>query len=391
MKRLHFFLPVIAMTFALCCTSCSKDDEDDEIIPVNIDGWESARYSSCKIDGLNYFEVPVEGGTLGFRCSKDDAVKLTNHSFYTDVYKWNLTIDDETRDSAYYKNDWCEATVKGDSLILKFKSNESDYRRKANIGVRYGGEDVCFRFVQKTKNSIDSKLVGDWVADPEADLGMFSECGRYRYSFHDDGTCMVKFDSYVRPTPGFTSFEKKLSWSSGNVKFPDGGWGSQNYDCTYRLNGDKLILKILDFDSEIPFVRLSSSNESAAPMYELSVTPTKSPDVYVLPGEKYFLNCKKVVGGNDYVVDSVCVRRFTCYPHGNVVRDTLYIAQNTRQDLAFSTELEMPANATSVDFIFHAYFKFWDRNSKGEVIAREYSNYNVIYVYNKKLYLEKNQ
>ena len=142
MKRLHFFLPVIAMTFALCCTSCSKDDEDDEIIPVNIDGWESARYSSCKIDGLNYFEVPVEGGTFGFRCSKDDAVKLTNHSFYTDVYKWNLTIDDETRDSAYYKNDWCEATVKGDSLILKFKSNESDYRRKANIGVRYGGEDV---------------------------------------------------------------------------------------------------------------------------------------------------------------------------------------------------------------------------------------------------------
>ena len=31
MKRLHFFLPVIAMTFALCCTSCSKDDEDDEM------------------------------------------------------------------------------------------------------------------------------------------------------------------------------------------------------------------------------------------------------------------------------------------------------------------------------------------------------------------------
>ena len=124
MKRLHFFLPVIAMTFALCCTSCSKDDEDDEIIPVNIDGWESARYSSCKIDGLNYFEVPVEGGTFGFRCSKDDAVKLTNHSFYTDVYKWNLTIDDETRDSAYYKNDWCEATVKGDSLILNIDARQ---------------------------------------------------------------------------------------------------------------------------------------------------------------------------------------------------------------------------------------------------------------------------
>ncbi len=100
MKRLHFFLPVMAIAFALCCTSCSKDDdEDDEIIPVNIDGWESARYSSCKIDGLEYIEVPAEGGTFGFRCSEDVAVKLTDHAFCN--YKYdnrNQTIYDKTRD-----------------------------------------------------------------------------------------------------------------------------------------------------------------------------------------------------------------------------------------------------------------------------------------------------
>ena len=76
MKRLHFFLSVMAMAFAL--VSCSKDD--DEITPPN--GWENARYSSCKIDGLDYIEVPAEGGTFGFRCSENVAVKLTDHFLF---------------------------------------------------------------------------------------------------------------------------------------------------------------------------------------------------------------------------------------------------------------------------------------------------------------------
>ena len=384
MKRLHFFLPVMVMTFALCCVSCS---EDDEITPPN--GWENARYSSCKIDGLEYVEVPAEGGTFGFRCSEDVAVKLTDHAFYNDLFGQYFTVKDDTRDSTHYMNDWCEATVKGDSLILKFKSNESDYRRKANIGVRYGGEDACFRFVQKTKNGIDSKLVGDWVADPEVDLGMYSRAGRYRYSFYDDGTCMLKFDSYIRPVNGFESFTHYFCWSREKVKISSTGMGAGNYDCTYRLNGDKLTLKIEDGGAEIPFVRLSSSNESAVPIYELIVTPSKSASSeYMLPGEKYTLNCKKMMGGKDYVVDSVCVQMVTHYQQDDAITDTLYIAQNIRHDFAFSKEFEMPANTTSVWFILNAYFNFRRRDSYGKFVNQFYRTESTVYITNKQFYLE---
>ena len=384
MKRLHFFLSVMAMAFALCCVSCSKDD--DEITPPN--GWENARYSSCKIDGLDYIEVPAEGGTFGFRCSENVAVKLTDHFLFDENCLTYTIMDDAPADSTHYKNDWCEATIKGDSLILKFKSNESDCQRKANIGVRYGNEDACFRFVQKTKKGIDSKLVGDWVLDPNVDLGMYSRCGRFGYSFHDDGTCVLMYDSYVRPSTGYTSFDRKYSWSSENINFSFGGWGLP-YDCTYELNGDKLTLKIKDGDAEIPFVRLSSSNESAAPMYELSVTPSKSASSeYMLPGEKYTLNCKKIMGGKDYVVDSVCVQRVTCYQQDDAITDTLYIAQNIRHDFAFSKEFEMPANTTSVWFKLNAYFTFKRRDSYGNFVDWSYWNHNEFDIRNKQFYLE---
>ena len=132
-------------------------------------------------------------------------------------------------------------------------------------------------------------------------------------------------------------------------------------------------MQILDFDFEIPFVRLSSSNESAAPMYELSVTPSKSASSeYMLPGEKYTLNCKKIMGGKDYVVDSVCVQRVTCYQQGDVITDTLYIAQNIRHDFAFSKEFEMPANTTSVWFKLNAYFTFKCRDSYGNLYEQPF-------------------
>lgn len=386
MKRLHFFLPVMAIAFALCCTSCSKDDdEDDEIIPVNIDGWESARYSSCKIDGLEYIEVPAEGGTFGFRCSEDVAVKLTDHAFCN--YKYdnrNQTIYDKTRDSTLYKNEWCETKVKGDSLILVFKPNDSDFRRKANIGVRYGNEDACFRFVQKTKIGINSDLVGDWVSISEYSKAMF---GRFRYTFNDDGTCWMRWESFRDPAIGNSSFMKAYNWNKERA------WASfevskdYDFDCTYALNGDRLTLKTVNGGVEIPLVRLASSKESVAPKYELVIVPTKSASsTFVLPGEKYSLNCKIQSAGNYFEMDSIRLQRTIYYVSGTYVCDTIDLSEYASKRYVFSMEFEMPANVVRVEYELESYARFlYDEMMRGE-------GCNVAtWVRNKKVYLEENK
>lgn len=110
--------------------------------------WSHPKYETVKVEGTNYFVVPVEGGSYGFRC-KNYKPWLADHMFEANGDVWHSYRDYEKNDDYYnhYDNGWCRVDVNKDSVKVQFEPN-TGFERKALIGVTAGDIFDRFYFLQ---------------------------------------------------------------------------------------------------------------------------------------------------------------------------------------------------------------------------------------------------
>lgn len=133
-----------ALSACLVLTACEMSRPDGDWNPME---WSHPKYLSARLDGVNYYIVPAEGGTFDFRC-KNYTPWLGDHLFEVNGNVWH-SYDQRTEEDIWhhYANEWCRIDAKEDSVTIVFDTNTGSVR-KARIGVTGGDIFDNFNFYQ---------------------------------------------------------------------------------------------------------------------------------------------------------------------------------------------------------------------------------------------------
>lgn len=139
---------IAAMCVGLALSSCDIVEPRDGDWPAM--KWRSDRYETVKLNGKNYYSVPIEGGSYEFIC-KNYAPWLSVHRFIVDdvtTYSYQDTTHMEER-WHHYANDWCSVDAVKDTIRVRFAPNEGR-ARMAFIDVTAGDVFDVFQFIQQS-------------------------------------------------------------------------------------------------------------------------------------------------------------------------------------------------------------------------------------------------
>lgn len=137
---------ILALFSVLALLSCSEKDGDWD--PMK---WEKTNYTSTKIEGKKYIEIPQEGGICTFTCKNYNDFWLSGINITTSGYGFTIEKNyvDGTMinwDSHHISTDGCTIDIEGKTMTVKF--DYTDARKTFKIGVSAGDAFDTFYFVQ---------------------------------------------------------------------------------------------------------------------------------------------------------------------------------------------------------------------------------------------------
>lgn len=137
---------ILALFSVLVLLSCSEKDGDWD--PMK---WEKTSYTSTKIEGKKYIEIPQEGGICTFTCKNYNGFWLSGINITTSGYGFTIEKNyvDGTMinwDSHHISTDGCTIDIEGKTMTVKF--DYTDARKTFKIGVSAGDAFDTFYFVQ---------------------------------------------------------------------------------------------------------------------------------------------------------------------------------------------------------------------------------------------------
>lgn len=144
--KIKHILPALAAAFVL--TACNND-KDGDWDPMN---WEKNSYSTTKVDGKKYIQVPQQGGTYTFSCKNYEGFWLSSVDIITSGY--GFTMEKHLADGSFGANwnhhhmqsDGCSIDIEENSMTVHF--DYSDAHRVYTINVTAGDIFDSFRFIQ---------------------------------------------------------------------------------------------------------------------------------------------------------------------------------------------------------------------------------------------------
>ena len=383
MKKISV-MPFVAFVLSMFCVGCVSSDDNDE---WNEKGWRNEGYPMISYKGKNYIKVPYDGGTYVFHYNKTDYLWLTEHLFIVD----GQTTTASSSDINHYSNGWCDIKAQGDSLKVTFGQNE-DLARKAHVGVTSGDVNEVFRFYQESpyyakRGHNPERFIGDWVQNPNVEIGGIYNSGQYRYSFNEDGTYICTFENYADGGVEVTRYDGDwLDFCNYlYVKYYKSS-SVERWMCD--VSDDKLELQYIEDGAKIPFVRVEKSGEPVQPIFSLEVKPSKSAlPTTLMPGEPYTLECSIVAKGNNYELSNVKLIRQTysneqrpaIYEWDKDLRtDTIDVSEYAKEGYTFSLPMSAPEKNHSVKYEFRYDCRYTSVNNidrrQGKDVLRRMSN-----------------
>lgn len=144
--KIRHFLCILAALFALA--SCSEKDGDWD--PMK---WGKTTYTTTKIDGKKYIQVPAQGATYTFSCKNYPSFWLSVVNIKTSGY--GFTVEKHLENNSF-GNDWYPQHMSSDGITVDIDGAEmtvtidySDARRVYEVGITAGDIFDTFRFIQQ--------------------------------------------------------------------------------------------------------------------------------------------------------------------------------------------------------------------------------------------------
>lgn len=137
---------ILALFSVLVLLSCSEKDGDWD--PMK---WEKTNYTSTKIEGKKYIQVPKQGSIYTFTCKNYNAFWLSGINITTSGYGFTIEKNyiDGTMikwDSHHVNTDGCTIDIEGNTMTVKF--DYTDAMKTFRIEVTAGDIFESFYFVQ---------------------------------------------------------------------------------------------------------------------------------------------------------------------------------------------------------------------------------------------------
>lgn len=391
MKKL-FLLPAIVLAVSLLCGSCSKDDDDDTTVATTqwkAEGWESsAKYNTCNVKGMEYINVPTEGGTYVFRCKEKKPIKFAYNYFevdWRDSFGFFSEFKDGDSKTSSFSYAWYHCKVEGDSVIIKFDSNKTENDAKFNVEVNCGGKFLTFRFLQKTSYQRNQDFVGDWILDTDKYKGELS-VAKYRLTLNEDGTFYSGWERKGGEIDDIcNNFSGRAGEIGGNYQYNSVFWTNSfiyGFITTNKptIRGNKLVLTD-SYGNEYEYVRVSDYNGSCIPIYDFHVNSTISAfGRAVHPGETYTLNWDLVAQGKKYTFNSMKLSCHVWNVDDSEYTEDIDLKNYMNKDNGFCIERVAPKDAKYMECIWTFRGTYQQKTDKGivDVPFELYKSYGMV-------------